>query len=461
MTTLSISSAFRHIAAAFGNERAQQKLAQQKSDRAFLKLISFKRFDPDREFRIPPFKSALPARTCPTLVEVKNLLKPQPLQQLGPASTAHEQTRASARTVTTPERRQTSAPTHETARVAPARPAPTSAVRLSSVSAAAAEGGWLHNHWKPSAAGVAALAGHLDTPDAPRAPAAMPAPTTATATAREEAGNARTFREPSWTLRSALTTDPFRIPRPTLTTKGTGNAAAPAPAEKQMLAARTVKVLETKEVIPSAKRRKAPDVPVTPQAAVPVAKHTSTAPARQKATPVLIAKPAMPASTTTAPAPPPPPLPLDLSPTRVGPATGSLFTELKNVTLAKSRSLDDNATAAFGTRTGDKPEHTAAGAEHQGLIQPKRNSAPTVSEELRQAVARRREKLGYEPEKPTVAAARPAPTQPQPKAADSVGTLIKPKPSAVGPSLVTKEQTGNVFLELQRVLKGRNMARGM
>jgi hypothetical protein len=461
MTTLSISRAFRHVAAAFGNERAQQKLAQQKRDRETVQLLSVKPIDMDRVFRIPPFESGLSGGTRPTLQEINNLLKGPPLKPPSPASTAHSQPQESVRAVATQKHRQTSAPSPETARVAPAHPAPKSAVRLSSVSAAAAEGGWLHSHWKPSAAGVAALAGQRDSPDAPRAPAAAIA--SAIGNAREDAGNAGTFQDRSWMRQIAQLGEHYLIPRPTLNTAGTSDAPPPAPAAKQTQAARSNPVPATKEVIPSKKRRRAPPIPLTPQAAVPVAKQTSPAAARQKAPPVVIPKPTIAvntSSTTTTTTPPtPPPLPPALSPVHVDLASSGLFKELKNVTLAKSTSLDSMAKMTSGTRTrraSEGAQGTPAGAERQGLIEEKKISRPTASDELRKAVAKRREKLGYKPEKPKVASDRPPAIQPhsdpRSKSAETAVILAKPKREVFGAPDITAALKFSMVAELQAKL---------
>jgi hypothetical protein len=466
MTTLSITSAFRHIAAAFGNERAQQKLAQQKSDRATLKLLSVRSIDPDTVFRIPPFESGLAGRTRPSLPEVKKMLTPVSIQPLGTAS-ALEPQQANSPSRDTLDRRPRSAPAQQAARVVPLpRPAPTGTAGITRARAeGAAQGGWLHNHWKTSPAGVAALSGLADTFDAPRSPAPS-------ANVQEGTGNDRTFPSPYRHVTSELATEPFRIPRPTLTGKAAGIVAPSAPAGKPTLAARTDKVLEHKEVIRTARRRQAPPIPVAPKAVVPVVTHTGTTPAQQKAPPIVIAPPAMATRAPAqgpgpglAPPPPPPPAPPlpELGPARVHVASDGLFAELKRHTFATSTSLDENATETFGTgteRTGDAAKRASSDTGRHGVSAAKA-AAQSLQSELALAMKRRREQLGEKPEKATVASDRPAAIQPQSNATDRAVALIKPKPAAPGPQLISKEQKTSVFEELQRTLAARIPQRAM
>ncbi|MGH8087734.1 MAG: hypothetical protein ACREPC_05645, partial [Stenotrophomonas sp.] len=363
----------------------------------------------------------------------------------------------------TPDPRPRSAPTHEITRAAvpPSRVAARSTPANRITAASTQQGGWLHNHWKPSAAGVAARAGHLDTPDAPKASPA--AATSASTTAREESGAARTFPVPAWTLRSALTTTPFRIPRPTLTIMGAGKAATPpAPPQKQRLAARTDKVLQDKGV--PQKRRQAPRIPVAPQETIRVATHAALAPAQQKAPPTVVAQPAMVTTTKVPDAPPPPPpLPQDVSPKRVVAGSGAVFAELKSRMFATTKSLDDSATETFGTgseRTGDAAKRASLDAGRQG-VNPAKAAAQSLQSELALAMERRRKQLGEKPAKTRIASEGPAAIRPQPNAAAKADTLIKPRPVALGPQLISKQQKANVFEELQKALAARIPQRAM
>ncbi|WP_421569168.1 hypothetical protein [Stenotrophomonas sp. PD6] len=455
MTTLSISTAFRRIAAAFGSERAQQKLAQQKSDRATLKLLSVRSINPDNKFRVPSFDSGLAGSTRPSLPEVKAMLTPVSIQPLGTAS-ALEPRQANRPPRDTLDRPPRSAPAQQAARVVPLRrPAPTGAAGITRTPAEGdAQGGWLHNHWKTSPAGVAALSGLADTVDAPTSPATF-------ANVQEGTGNGRTFPGPYRYVTSDMPTGPFRIPRPTLTGKAAGIAAPSAPTGKPTLAARADRVLEHQDVIRTAMRRKAPAIPVAPKAVVPVVTPTVTPPA-QKAAPKVIAQPAMATPAPAPPPPPPPPLP-PLAPGRVHAASGGLFAELKRHTFATSTSLDENATETFGTgteRTGVAAKRAASDAGRHG-ISPAKAAAQSLQAELALVMKKRREQLGEKPAKTTIATHRPAVIQPQPNAADRTDALIKPKSVVPGPQSISKELQNRFAQELQRKVNSRVLQRGM
>lgn len=186
--SITLSTAFRRIAAAFGNEHAQQKLAQQKRDRSTITLLKVTSLDVDRTFRIPPFESALAGRSSTSLLDVKNMLAPVSVRPLAKASEPAEHLEPRAR----------SRDTLAGARINPTR------------AAGNGEGGWLHNHWKPSAAGVAALRPQADTTDMHKPDVQAPP------ASKEDSGAARPFRDAPAPKHAASIETPRTPPKPTV-----------------------------------------------------------------------------------------------------------------------------------------------------------------------------------------------------------------------------------------------------